>query len=94
MQRRKFSAEFKKEAVQLTNDSEVPIKQIAEELGIGDGLLHKWRRDYLNNSSKAFPGKGTPRDQEMMALKRELSRVKKERDFLKEAAAYFAREPK
>lgn len=39
----------------------------------------------------AFPGKGRPRDQEMTALKRELAQVKKERDFLKEAAAYFAK---
>jgi len=42
----------------------------------------------------AFPGQGKPRDEEMVSLKRELARVKKERDFLKEAAAFFARESK
>ncbi|MEM7060144.1 MAG: hypothetical protein AAF557_21390 [Pseudomonadota bacterium] len=40
---------------------------------------------------EAFPGNGRPRDQEVAALKRELAQVKKERDFLKEAAAYFAK---
>ncbi len=43
---------------------------------------------------EAFPGKGRPRDQEVAALKRELAQVRKERDFLKEAAAYFAKESK
>jgi transposase-like protein len=42
----------------------------------------------------AFPGEGNARDQELMALKRKLAKVEQERDFLKEAAAYFARESK
>jgi transposase len=42
----------------------------------------------------AFPGPGRSRDQELTDLKRELAKVKKERDFLKEAAAYFAKESK
>ena len=45
-----------------------------------------------DNGTMPFPGKGNPRDEEMAALKRELARVKKERDFLKEAATFFAKE--
>jgi transposase len=44
------------------------------------------------DKAKAFAGSGVPRDQEMATLKRELARVKKERDFLRDAAAFFARE--
>jgi transposase len=48
----------------------------------------------LTNANAAFPGQGKPRDEEMSQLKRELARVKKERDFSKEAASFFARESK
>ena len=68
--------------------------QVGRELGINANLLGRWCRDYAANGAAAFPGQGKPRDEEMAALKRELSRVKKERDFLREAATFFAREPK
>ena len=72
----------------------VAKSQVAQELGINANLLGRWCRDYAANGAAAFPGQGKPRDEEMAALKRELSRVKKERDFLREAATFFAREPK
>lgn len=93
-QRRKYSDEFKKEAVILANQSGAPLKQIASELGITPGILGRWRREQRQYGEKAFGGQGSPRDEEMAALKRELARVKKERDFLKEAAAFFAKELK
>jgi len=92
--RRIYSDEFKTEAVSLANQSDVSLKQIAEELGINPALLGRWRREMSQYGEKAFIGQGNARDQEVMALKRELARVKKERDFLKEAAAFFARETK
>jgi transposase len=55
--------------------------------------LFRWRRE-LEANGKAFPGSGVPRDQEVMALKRELAKVKQERDFLRDAAAFFARDSK
>jgi transposase len=91
-QRRMYSDEFKLEAVSLANQSDVSLKQIAEELGITPGILGRWRRELKHHGNNAFIGQGNARDQEVMALKRELARVKKERDFLKEAAAFFARE--
>jgi transposase len=93
-QRRKYSNEFKREAVSLANQSNVSLKQIAEELGITPGILGRWRREQRQLGDKAFLGQGNARDEEMAALKRELARVKKERDFLKEAAAFFAKESK
>lgn len=92
--RRRFTREFKLEAVQLTLQEGVSIRQIADDLGLGYETLRRWRSDYLKADGQAFPGKGNPRDAEMTKLKRELARVKKERDFLKEAAAYFAKESK
>ena len=68
--------------------------QVASDLGINANLLGRWCKDYSANGEAAFPGQGKPRDQEMAQLKRELARVKKERDFLREAATFFARESK
>ena len=90
--RRKFSEEFKREALELTRQPGVNISQVARDIGIGAGLLSRWRRELQNDKAKAFCGSGVPRDQEMATLKRELARVKKERDFLRDAAAFFARE--
>jgi len=94
MSRRKFSDEFKREAVSFTQQSEVTQTQIARELGISAGLLGRWVRALRESGEQAFPGKGSARDTELAVLKRELARVKKERDFLREAATFFAREPK
>ena len=69
----------------------VTLKQVGEDLGISAHLLGRWRRLLAEDGAQAFPGHGYARDEELMQLKRELARVKKERDFLKEAAAFFAR---
>ena len=92
--RRKFSDEYKREATRLATQPGVTKSQVGRELGIHANLLGRWCRDYAAHGAAAFPGQGKPRDEEMAALKRELSRVKKERDFLREAATFFAREPK
>jgi transposase len=92
--RRKFSDEYKLEAVRLATQPEVTKSQVAQELGINANLLGRWCREYAANGATAFPGPGKPRDEEMASLKRELARVKKERDFLREAATFFARESK
>ncbi len=92
--RRKFSDEYKREAVRLANEPGVTKSQVGRELGINANMLGRWCRDYSANGGAAFPGQGKPRDEERASLKRELARVRKERDFLKEAAAFFARESK
>ena len=89
--RRKFSAEFKRGAVEQASQAGVSCAQVARELGIGDNLLTRWKREAQSQGKVIFGGAGTPRDEEMALLKRELARIRKERDFLREAATFFAK---
>ena len=91
VQRRRFSAEYKREAVAMLDAPGVSVSQIAAELGIGATVLGRWRRELRQESEQAFSGNGRPRDEDLALLRRELARVTKERDFLREAAAFFAR---
>lgn len=90
--RRKYSPEFKREAVALTKQPGVSCRQVAMEIGINPNLLSRWRRETEPSSSEAFKGSGNPSDEEMARLQRENARLKKERDFLREAATSFAKE--
>lgn len=89
--RRKFSAEYKREAVAMLDAPGVTVSQIAAELGIGATMLGRWRRELRRHPQQTVVGNGRSRDEEMNQLRRELARVTKERDFLREAAAFFAR---
>jgi transposase len=89
-QRRKFSAEYKREAVAMLDSPGVTVHQIAAELGIGATVLGRWRRELRQESAQAFRGNGRPRDEDLALLRRDLARVTKERDFLREAATFFA----
>ena len=79
--RRRFSREFKVEAVRLANQEGVPISQIARDLGVGDGILRRWKQQYEEDPTHAFGGSGrvAPRDEELVRVKRELARVKQTR---------------
>lgn len=92
VQRKKYSEEFKREAVGLTRLPGANVSQIGRDLGIRANQLHRWRRELDQGGKKSFPGNGVARDQELLALKLELARVKKERDFLRDAATFFAKE--
>jgi transposase len=95
--RRQFTREFKLEAVRLATSGEKKLPQVARELGIRPEMLRGWKRQAEGRAgltaSSAFPGNGnlTGKDEEVRALRRELEVVKQERDFLKKAAAYFAK---
>ena len=89
-QRRKFSAEYKREAVAMLDAPGVRVGQIAADLGIGAAVLGRWRRELRQKPEQAFVGNGRARDEELAQLRRELVRVTKERDFLREAATFFA----
>lgn len=69
----------------------VSCAQVARELGIRDTLLTRWKREAQSKGKVTFDGSRTPRDEELARLKRELARVKKERDFTREAAMFFAK---
>jgi transposase len=90
--RKRYSTEYKRELVELVRRSQSSCRQIALEVGVNPNMLTRWVREAVAGGGKAFPGGGTPRDEEMARLKRELSKVSRERDFLKDAAAYFAKQ--
>jgi transposase len=91
VQRRRVAAECKREAVAMRNAPGVSVSQIAAELGIGAAVLGRGRRELQPQAAQAFPGHGRSRDEEVGRLRRELARVTKERDVLREAAMFFAR---
>ncbi len=93
-QRRRYTKQFKEEALRLVSQEGVSLTQVAQDLGINAGMLRRWGGDVAIRGSKGFPGHGYAHDEEIAKLKRELGRVKRERDFLKDAAAYFAKESK
>ena len=95
MARRVFSREFKAEAVRLVMERGVSVRQAAGDLGIHENVLRNWVRQYKADPQHAFPGRGTmkPDDAEVARLRRELAKTKTERDILKNAIAYFAKEP-
>jgi transposase len=96
--RRQFSAEFKIEAVRLANAGDKPLAQVARELGIRGDMLRSWKRQFQARVGHAapdvFPGNGklVSQDEEIRRLRRELAVVREEREILKKAAAFFARE--
>ncbi len=95
MQKRQtFSKEFKLEAVRLLEATNKPTADLARELGVRRNQLYKWQEQLRVKGEDAFPGKGrrTEKDDKIARLERELDRVKEERDILKKAALYFARE--
>ncbi len=92
--RQTFSKEFKLEAVRLLESTNKPTADLARELGVRRNQLYKWQDQLRSKGEDAFPGKGyrTEKDDKIARLERELDRVKEERDILKKAALYFARE--
>ncbi len=66
-------------------------RAVCDELGISTRQFKRWRDELALLGKDAFPGSGFTRDQEVAGLKRELAQVRKERDFLRQAAAYFAK---
>jgi transposase len=94
MQRRKFTREFKVEAVRLIKDRGVAVAQAARDLDVHENVLRKWVREFSAEPDQAFPGNGQMKaDQaEIARLRKEVAKLKAERDILKKAAAFFARE--
>jgi transposase len=94
MRRRIFSREFKLEAVKLVRDRGVAVSQASRDLDVAESVLRRWIRDVASDPKQAFPGHGQvkPEQQEIDRLRREVAKLKAERDILKKAAAYFARD--
>ena len=94
MMRRKYTREFKTEAVRLAEKSDKSMVDLAQELGIHQNTLYKWRRQLLAEGQEAFPGQGNRKasDAEMLQLRRELEQAREERDILKKALVFFSKE--
>ena len=94
MERRKFTREFKLEAVRLIRDRGVSVAQASTDLGVHASQLRSWVKKFAEDPEHAFPGNGqmNPEQFEIARLKREVIKLKAERDILKKAAAYFAKE--
>lgn len=92
--RKRFTKEFKLEAVRLLESSGRPGSEIARELGIRRNQLYKWQTEQRAKGGRAFPGRGPHPEalDELTRVQRELKRVTDERDILKKAVAFFANE--
>ncbi len=97
-ERRKYDSDFKRNAVQLAEESGRTVAEIAENLGIGKDLLYRWRREHRTSQGLAFPGKGrealTSQYQKIRELEKKLKDTEMERDILKKAMAIFSRTSK
>ena len=93
MERRKYTKEFKQEAVQLSYESNRSVAEVAKNLGVRPELLYRWRSEQRQEGKDAFPGKGKtkPSEEEVRRLRQELEQVRMERDVLKKALSVFAR---
>ena len=94
MERRKFTREFKLEAVRLIKDRGVSYAQASQDLGVHPTQLRGWVKRFAEDPQQAFPGQGQMKAEqlEIAQLKREVAKLRAERDILKKAAAYFAKE--
>ena len=91
---RKFSPEFKDEAVKLVIDGSRPIAQVARELGIHEGTLGNWVNQYRRDHAGDEPHLDIGERARLREAERELRELRMENEFLKKAAAYFARDPR
>ena len=94
--RRSFSREFKVEAVGLMTEGGLSIAQASKDLGIGESVLGRWKKQFEEAPLEAFPGKGRlrPQDEELARLRKENEILRQERDILKKAVGIFSRVPR
>jgi transposase len=92
--RRRYTPQFKKEAVELILNQDYTLAQAASSLGISRNVLGRWRTEYREQGKQAFPGAGhqSPEAEELKRLREEVRKLKLEKEILKKAAAFFARE--
>jgi len=92
---KRYDKEFKLEAVRMASEPGMTAREVERRLGIGQGVLSRWKSELRNDGTDAFPGKGhlKPDDEELRRLKRECERLRRERDILKKAVAIFSTDP-
>lgn len=92
--RRTYTAEFKAEAVKLITEQGRSVAEASRSLDVGETLLRSWMAALQEKGADAFPGNGrlSPQEEELRRLRAENKRLLMEREILKKAAAFFARE--
>jgi transposase len=92
--RKKYTREFKQDAVRLVIEQGYNYSEAARNLGIDRGMLGRWVKEAQEDESEAFRGNGklTTEGEELRRLREENRRLKMERDILKKATAFFAKE--
>jgi transposase len=92
--RKYYSKQFKIVAVNLVTEQDCKISEAARNLGIHHSSLRRWKKQFETNGNQAFPGKGnlSPEKEELHLLRKENKRLRMEREILKKAAAFFAKE--
>ena len=92
--RRTFTPEFKVQAVKLVTEQGKSVAEVARDLDLGESLLRGWKETLAADGAGAFPGHGNPPalEEELRRLRAENKRLLMEREVLKEATAFFARE--
>ncbi len=90
--RRTFDKEFKISAVKMVVEGKESVLKVAKDLGISGNTLRNWKKAYEKDKTNTFPGRGyqKPEDAEITALRKELAKVKEQRDILKKAVAFFS----
>lgn len=94
--RKKYSQEFKQDAVKLVTEQGYRVSEASRNLGVDGSVLRRWIKEFEKDKVSAFPGNGrmTPEQEEIRRLREENKRLLMEREILKKAAAFFANESK
>ena len=94
--RKHFSKQFKIDAVKLVTEQGYKVSEAARNLGIHHSSLRHWKKQLETHGNQSFPGKGhmTSDKEELYRLRKEVKKLRMEREILKKAAAFFANEPK
>jgi len=94
--KRRYTREFKLEALRLLETSGKSKMQLEQDLGLGAGSLSRWEKEYATEGEQAFPGHGRrkPEQERIRQLEREVEILRQERDILKKAVAIFSRPSK
>jgi transposase len=91
---KQYDIAYKDEICKQLNSGKTTVAKLSKETGIPENTLYKWNARYRANTAKPFVGSGyvLPENEEMVRLKRENKSLRDENDFLKKAAAYFAKQ--
>ena len=94
--RRKYDAEFKRQAVQMVTIDHKSRREVERALGLGQGIIYRWVREMQNDPKECFPGNGNlkPSQADVQKLLKEVEQLRRERDILKKALAIFSQTPR